>query len=116
MSVLPRLLLAVAVLPAGGSLFRADEPKEKAAPLPAEVSYYRDVRPIFQQQCQGCHQPARPQGGYVMTSHPDLLKTGDSDKPGLVPGKPGDSELYTQLLPREGGKRPPMPKNAPPLP
>ena len=35
--------------------------------LPAEVSYYKDVRPIFQQHCQGCHQPAKPSGGFVMT-------------------------------------------------
>jgi WD40 repeat protein len=116
MAVLPRLLFAVAVLSAGGPLRAADEPKDKAVPLPAEVSYYRDVRPIFQQHCQGCHQPARPQGSYVMTSHADLLKKGETDKPGLVPGKPDESELYTQLLPREGGKRPLMPKNAPPLP
>ncbi len=28
---------------------------------PPAVSYYKDVRPIFQQHCQGCHQPAKPQ-------------------------------------------------------
>jgi hypothetical protein len=27
---------------------------------PKKVSFYSDIRPIFQGQCQGCHQPARP--------------------------------------------------------
>ena len=51
-----------------------------ACPLAAaeKVSYFKDVRPIFQQNCQGCHQPAKAQGGYVMTDHPSMLKVGDS--------------------------------------
>src|SRR5262245_21552610 len=32
-----------------------------------KVSYYRDVRPLLQANCQGCHQPAKAKGGYVMT-------------------------------------------------
>ena len=29
--------------------------------LAGKVSYYKDVRPIFAQNCNGCHQPAKPQ-------------------------------------------------------
>ena len=29
-----------------------------AQPPAAEVSYFRDIRPIMQRTCQGCHQPA----------------------------------------------------------
>src|SRR5262245_7442173 len=104
------LLLALAA--SNEALVRAaDTPAEE----PAVVSYYRDVRPIFQQHCQGCHQPARSQGGYVMTSHADLLKAGESEKAGVVPGKPDDSELLKQILPRQNGKAPAMPKNKPAL-
>src|SRR5262245_11607742 len=46
---------------------------------PTEVSYYKQIRPILQQHCQGCHQPAKPQGGFVMTGHADLFKPGESD-------------------------------------
>ncbi|MBY0231002.1 MAG: hypothetical protein K2W96_17080 [Gemmataceae bacterium] len=87
-------------------LFLADAPKP--------VSYYRDVRKVFQQNCQGCHQPARPMGGYVMTRHADLLKAGDSGKAGVVPGKAADSELVRQSAPGKDGKAA-MPKNKPPL-
>jgi WD40 repeat protein/mono/diheme cytochrome c family protein len=89
--------------------------KEKDRPAPGgKVSYYKDVRPIFQQQCQGCHQPARPQGGFVMTSYPDLLKAGDSELPGVVPGKPQDSLLVKLLGEVQGRER--MPKGKDPLP
>ena len=81
----------------------------------SEVSYYKDVRRIFQQHCQGCHQPAKPQGGYVMTSYADLLKKGDHEQPGVVPGHPEQSMIVEQILPKNG-KKPAMPRgkeNAP---
>jgi WD40 repeat protein/mono/diheme cytochrome c family protein len=89
----------------------ADKPKDNGT---GEVSYYRDVRRIFQQHCQGCHQPAKPLGGYVMTSHADLLKKGDHDQPGIIPGQPGKSMVVDQILPK-AGKRPAMPKGKEPL-
>ena len=42
------------------------------------VEYFRDVRPIFQEHCQGCHQPAKRGGEYVMTAFDQLLKGGES--------------------------------------
>ena len=38
------------------------------------VSYFREVRPIFQAHCQGCHQPAKASGGYVMTNFDNLAR------------------------------------------
>ncbi len=42
----------------------------------SSVSYARDIRPIFQAKCQGCHQPAKAAGEYVMTSMDQLLAGG----------------------------------------
>jgi WD40 repeat protein len=103
-------LLLTFALPA---LHAADKPADKDA-LPAEVSFYKDVRPIFQQHCNGCHQHAKPSGGFVMTSRAELLKAGESEKPGVVPGKPDASNLVSQVTPHEG-KKPLMPRNLPPL-
>jgi WD40 repeat protein len=83
--------------------------------LPAEVSFYKDVRPIFQQHCNGCHQPAKPSGGFVMTSRAELLKSGESEKAGVVPGQPDASNLVSQVTPHDD-KKPLMPRNLPPLP
>ncbi len=90
----------------------AAEPAEK--PIPETVSYYRDVRPIFQQHCQGCHQPAKPQGGYIMTSHADLLKKTERDLPGFVPRSVEKSSAFELLLPSKEGKVR-MPKGKAPL-
>ncbi len=81
---------------------------------PVKVSYYKDVRPIFQQQCNGCHQPAKPLGGYVMTEYADLLKVGERGKPGIVAGKPAASYLIEQIKVHANGKAE-MPKNRDPL-
>ncbi|MBX7167505.1 MAG: hypothetical protein K1X74_14340 [Pirellulales bacterium] len=81
---------------------------------PAPVSYWREVRPLLQVKCQGCHQPARPQGGAVVTSVEALLRPGDTDQPGVVPGNPDESELIAQVTAAEGEK-PAMPKGADPL-
>ena len=89
----------------------ADKPKE-----PTDVSYYRDVRRIFQQHCQGCHQPAKPLGSFVMTDYADLLKTGDHNLPGVVPGQPDKSFILEQITSKDGGKTATMPKNTDPIP
>ncbi|MFO0950327.1 MAG: c-type cytochrome domain-containing protein [Isosphaeraceae bacterium] len=89
----------------------ADAPKPAA---PAEkVSFYKQVRPIFQAQCQGCHQPAKAGGGYVMTSLDRLLAPGESKLAGVVPGKPEESHLLEQITPENGKAE--MPKDKPSL-
>src|SRR5262245_58396201 len=51
----------------------------------SKVSYYQDVRPILQAHCQGCHQPAKAKGGYVMTDFKKLLAGGESEGTAVVP-------------------------------
>lgn len=112
------LLLAASTFAAGplaaDTAARADD---KPAAKPAEsakVSFYRDIRPFLQERCQGCHQPAKPSGGFVMTSYEGLKKGGESEAPGIVPGDPDKSELLSQIV--AAGKEPPaMPKGGDPL-
>lgn len=95
--------LAAVALPAGA---RAEEP--------AKVSYHKDVRPVFQQNCNGCHQPAKPLGGYVTTAHADLLRAGERGKPGVVAGKPAASYVVEQITVHANGKAE-MPRGRDPL-
>ena len=78
-----------------------------------KVSFYRQVRPIFQAHCQGCHQPAKTSGSYQMTSFELLMKPGESEEPAVVPGKPDDSYLVQMITPEDGKAE--MPKGKPPL-
>jgi WD40 repeat protein len=85
-----------------------------AAPAEQSVSYYKEIRPILQAHCQGCHQPAKPSGQYVMTSFASLLKGGETETPAVVPGMPDDSQLLEMITP--DGDQAEMPKGKPPLP
>ena len=86
---------------------------EPAAVAPVPVSYYKQVRPIFQAQCQGCHQPAKAGGGYVMTSFARLLAGGESKAAAVVPKKPDESNLLDLITPVDGKAE--MPKDKPAL-
>ena len=81
---------------------------------PDKVSYYKDVRPIFQQNCQGCHQPAKAGGDFVMTGFAELFKKTEHDEAGIVASKPDESAVYKQITPH-AGKPPQMPRGKDPL-
>ncbi len=104
------------VVSAFGFLLLTVIPASAAEPVPpaGKVSYYRDVRPIFQQHCQGCHQPAKPNGSYVMTDFAAMAKAGDSGKAAITAGKPEASYLIEEILPGKDGKAE-MPKGRDPL-
>ncbi len=94
-----------------GPLALAAEP---AADPAAPISYHKQIRPIFQAHCQGCHQPAKKGGEYVMTVFATLLKGGESDTAAIVPGDPDKSELLSQITPSDKNEAE-MPKGKPPL-
>lgn len=88
----------------------AAEPDAKPA---AEVSYFKDIRPILQVHCLGCHQPAKAMGEYVMTNLEGLFKGGESGHAAVVPGEPAESALIAQITPTDGKAE--MPKDKDPL-
>jgi WD40 repeat protein/mono/diheme cytochrome c family protein len=114
MAVVRYLLPTAVVLALAPAALRADDAPKDKDKEPEQVSYYKHVRPLFQQHCQGCHQPAKPLGGFIMTDYAELLKKGNSDKPGVVPGKPELSYLVEQVT-AHGDKKPSMPKGKDPL-
>jgi len=92
----------------------ASAAEEKANAKP--VSFHKDVRPLFQANCNGCHQPAKAKGQYVMTDFAALLKGGDGGEAAIVPGKPDESYLVEQITPNEKGEYDmPKGKNAKPF-
>jgi WD40 repeat protein/mono/diheme cytochrome c family protein len=111
------LLLSLAALPITGLAFDQKEKVEKAAdgsaPAVPKVSFDKQVRLILQAHCQGCHQPAKAGGAYVMTSFDRLLKGGESGEPAVVPGKADESHILELITPHAGKAE--MPQNKPPL-
>jgi WD40 repeat protein/mono/diheme cytochrome c family protein len=80
---------------------------------PERVSYFKQVLPIFQAHCQGCHQPAKARGDYVMTVHDKLLAGGASGKKAVLPGEPAKSHLIELITPIDGKAQ--MPEGKKPL-
>jgi WD40 repeat protein len=100
-------LLAVSIFFASGlPIALADEAKSEPKP----VSYYRQVRPILQRHCSGCHQPAK-QGGKLQLISFELFQKGGENGASFKAGKP-DESLIVQYI---SGEKPEMPLNADPL-
>jgi len=111
---IPTLLLFAAM---GAPVMAALPPKKAEVEDPnAPVSYYKKIRPILQAQCQGCHQPAKSKGGYVMTDFARFLAGGEEcakdKKQAVVAKDPEKSFLIEQITP-DGGKAEMPPKKAP---
>ncbi len=87
---------------------------EENGKVAAKPSYFKNIRPIFQQNCQGCHQPSKKNGNFMMTDFPSLFLKGDRDKNQIQPGDPSKSNLY-QLLVAHADQKAEMPKGKDPL-
>ena len=108
-------LLAFAIVPTrSGSADKAKQDQSKKLNGKSQkVSFDKQIRPIFQAHCQGCHQPAKAGGGYVMTSFDLMLKGGESGDRAIVPSRPDESHLLEMITPENGKAQ--MPQDKPPL-
>src|ERR1035441_2959742 len=80
--------------------------------LAAQVSYVRQVAPLFANNCADCHSTEDHKGGLDASSVPGLMKGGKKAGPAIVPGKPDESSLVQFL---RGLREPQMPKGNPAL-
>ena len=104
-------VLFASALAAAGVAGAASAPAKKDAPK--KVSYYKEVRPILQANCQGCHQPAKTKGSYVMTDFKQLLAGGESKLRAIVAKSPDKSNLIKLITPVDGKAE--MPEGKKPL-
>ena len=76
----------------------------------APVSYHKQVWPLLQAKCQGCHQPASAGGKLIVTTFAAFKKGGEHGV-AFQAGKPESSSVLDYL----SGKKTLMPKGGPPL-
>lgn len=77
-----------------------------APPAPAPVSYQRQIRPLLEKQCAGCHSGAAAGGGYAMNTR-DLLLGGGRHGAAIVPGKSAEGTFVKYLTGELQPKMPP---------
>lgn len=59
----------------------------------ATVDFARDIQPLLERSCNGCHGSEKPRGGLALSSRESLLKGGASGEPAIAPGYADDSTM-----------------------
>lgn len=78
-----------------------------------QISYNRDIRPIFNQKCLSCHGGIKQSGGFSLLFEEEAFARTESGKPAIVPGYPTRSELIRRLRHKDPELR--MPFESEPL-
>ena len=78
------------------------------------VSFRAQIAPLLHRRCAACHNEDSAKGRYRLDSLVRLWKTGESELPPLVAGRPKESELFLRLVETSADDR--MPQKADALP
>ena len=76
-----------------------------AASAAAPVDFVRDVRPILEKRCHGCHGEKKQKSGLRLDIKSEALKGGDNHGPDIIPGNAGDSPLIHFITAGEDGDK-----------
>lgn len=79
----------------------------ECVPAASPVDFEREVKPILEKRCLGCHNPNVTKGDVSLSTRDDVL---GSEKALVVPGRAEESELYRVSIPEASGEAPYMPK------
>lgn len=87
--------------------------KATTTAAPADPVFTRDILPIFQKSCVGCHSGEKPKGDLNLEAVAGLLKGGQSGEASIVPGQPERSQLLRYVTDQlEDLEMPPLSKRA----
>ena len=80
-----------------------------------EISFNRDIRPIFLKNCTACHGGVKEAGGISFIYRDRALSKAESGEIAIVPGKPDSSEIMRRIRSKDPDEIMPKPKHGPPL-
>ncbi len=80
-----------------------------------EISFNRDIRPIFLKNCTACHGGVKEAGGISFIYRNRALIEGESGEIAIVPGKPDESEIMRRIRSTDPDEMMPKPKHGSPL-
>ena len=67
--------------------------KRRTEPL----DFARDIKPILERSCAGCHSGEKPEGGFRVTQGETLLLGGESGDPAVVSGQSEQSPMFARI-------------------
>jgi ankyrin repeat protein len=98
MTMLPRIAgLALAVLAAAVLAVVGPAGAPLAAQAPAKVDFGRDIQPLFQQHCVGCHGASQQTSGLRLDRRRDAMRGSSASGVVIRPGNADISFLYLKL-------------------
>src|SRR4051794_4523245 len=108
--------IAAAVIPFGSQPARAGEGGASNSvverPVPDQIDFNRDVRPVLSDNCYACHGPDKnKRKADLRLDTKDGLMSSHDDIHTVVAGKPGESELFRRVVADDPDERMPDPKS-----
>jgi len=76
-----------------------------------EISFNRDIRPIFLKNCTACHGGVKEAGGISFIYRDRAIIEGESGEIAIVPGKPAESEIMRRVRSKDPEEMMPKPKH-----
>jgi mono/diheme cytochrome c family protein len=64
---------------------------------PGAIDFTRQIQPLFERSCVGCHGAEKPRGGFSLASLERMLRGGHSGEPAVVPGNSSASPLVRHI-------------------
>ena len=89
-------------------------PEKKLVPINKALVFRDVIEPVFEDKCNGCHDPNKTKGGLMLISEKSILKGGKDGKI-IVPGQPQISLLLQRIHMPEGEKKHMPPAGKPQL-
>ena len=91
-SILALFLFAFAIFPLAS-------PQRKPSEREKKLSFAADVAPLIKSYCLPCHLAENENPSGLALDNYDLVMKGGNHGNTVVPGKPGESNIYLKLLP-----------------
>jgi mono/diheme cytochrome c family protein len=76
---------------------KVEQVKQQAAAPADAVDFYKQVFPILEAKCSGCHSGDKPKGGLRLDSRASAMQGGKSDGPAITPGRPAASAILARV-------------------
>ena len=112
MKALALLFSSLLVVGCGSQPAAPAAPKAET-PAASDVSFAKDIQPIFTQSCMPCHAGGKDaKAGYDLTCYPGTMGNGSDSIPNVIPGKADSGTLFLRLT---GAVPPQMPIGRPPF-
>jgi ankyrin repeat protein len=78
---------------AGVAIQAPDGAQRRVEPL----DFVRDVKPLLERSCAGCHSGEKPEGGFRVTERDAIIRGGESGEVAIAPGRSGQSPLFSRV-------------------